>query len=78
MGFLIRSLAGVNTKASDLGMRVTSFEPEGVNVENTFAEVTGRPGNVDQGAASCPSTYRHRREVPSNVTRNVPAIPRPY
>ena len=54
MGFLIRSLAGVNTKASDLGMRVTSFEPEGVNVENTFAEVTGRPGNVDQGARHAP------------------------
>ena len=54
MGFLIRSLAGVNTKSSDLGMRVTSFEPEGVNVENTFSEVLGRPGNVDQGARHAP------------------------
>lgn len=50
MGFLIRSLEGTATTASSLGMRVTSFEPEGVNIENTFAEVQGRPGNIDQGA----------------------------
>lgn len=50
MGFLIRSLEGTATTAASLGMRVTSFEPEGVNIENTFAEVQGRPGNIDQGA----------------------------